>query len=110
MASEIKLETAKFDARFPNTNQTKNCWTNYRDFQRCVKARGEDYEPCEWFKKTYMSLCPMSWVSLGATGDVWQLCCCVGGGVGRAGRRRDICWQDITSYCPNYYLHLVVLL
>ena len=62
MASEVKLQTAKFDARFPNTNQTKNCWTNFRDYHRCVKARGEDYEPCEWFKKTYSSLCPAAWV------------------------------------------------
>ena len=58
----MKLETAKFDARFPNVNQTKNCWTNFRDYHRCVKARGEDYEACQWFKKTYTSLCPVSWV------------------------------------------------
>lgn len=63
MASEIKLETAKFDARFPNTNQTKNCWTNFRDYHRCVRARGDDYQPCQWFKKTYTSLCPVAWVS-----------------------------------------------
>lgn len=34
MADDIKAKlenyrTAPFDARFPNQNQTKNCWCNY---------------------------------------------------------------------------------
>lgn len=61
--SEIKLETPPFDARFPNTNQTKNCWQNYLDFHRCVKVKGADAPVCNYFKKTYKSLCPDSWVS-----------------------------------------------
>ena len=61
--AEFKLETAKFDARFPNTNQTRNCWQNYLDFHRCVKAKGEDYDPCQYFKRAYKSLCPVGWVS-----------------------------------------------
>eukprot|EP00731_Ephydatia_muelleri_P029407 Em0020g1051a len=59
---EIKVETAPFDPRFPNTNQTKNCWQNYVDFHKCQKIKGEDYEPCNYFKKTYKSLCPAAWV------------------------------------------------
>ncbi len=59
----VKLETAKFDARFPNCNQTKNCWQNYVDYQKCVKAKGEDFAPCEYYRKTYKSLCPNAWVS-----------------------------------------------
>ena len=59
----IKIETAKFDARFPNQNQTKNCWQNFVDYQKCIKHKGEDYEHCQFFKKTYRSLCPISWVS-----------------------------------------------
>ncbi|XP_071965646.1 cytochrome c oxidase subunit 6B1-like [Antedon mediterranea] len=55
-------KTAPFDARFPNQNQTKNCWQNYVDFHRCQKIKGEDYAPCEWFKRVYQSLCPNSWV------------------------------------------------
>ena len=64
MAEELKLkiETAPFDARFPYTNQTKNCWQNYVDYHRCVKAKGEDYEPCMWFKKNFTILCPTAWV------------------------------------------------
>jgi len=62
---KIALEnytTAPFDARFPNTNQTKNCWQNYADYHRCLKLKGEDYEPCEWFKRVYKSMCPFAWV------------------------------------------------
>jgi len=61
--TEFKLETAKCDARFPNSNQTRNCWQNYLDFHRCVKAKGEDYDPCQYFKRVYKSLCPVAWVS-----------------------------------------------
>ena len=64
MAEKIKIETAPFDARFPNTNQTKNCWWNYVDFHRCIKAKGEDAPVCEYFKRTYRSLCPDAWVRL----------------------------------------------
>ncbi|ORX39262.1 cytochrome c oxidase subunit VIb [Kockovaella imperatae] len=56
------LETAGFDARFPNQNQTKHCWQNFVDYHKCVNARGEDFPPCKQFKKAYNSLCPVSWV------------------------------------------------
>lgn len=59
----IVLTTAPFDARFPNTNQTKNCWQNYVDYHMCVTAKGEDYNPCLYFKRIYKILCPMEWVS-----------------------------------------------
>ncbi|XP_059194710.1 cytochrome c oxidase subunit 6B1 [Centropristis striata] len=58
--------TAPFDARFPNTNQTRNCFQNYLDFHRCNKAlsaRDQDTAPCDWYQRVYKSLCPMSWVS-----------------------------------------------
>ena len=64
---EFKLETAPFDARFPNQNQTRNCYQNYLDFHRCVKvkeAKGESTEMCQYFKRVYKSLCPSIWVSL----------------------------------------------
>ncbi|CAL8305239.1 unnamed protein product [Boreogadus saida] len=57
--------TVPFDARFPNQNQTKNCWSNYLDFHRCQKsltAKGVDVTPCDWYRRVYKSLCPMSWV------------------------------------------------
>ncbi|KAH0502621.1 Cytochrome c oxidase subunit 6B1 [Microtus ochrogaster] len=43
MAEDIKTKiknykTAPFDSRFPNQNQTRNCWQNYLDFHRCEKA------------------------------------------------------------------------
>ncbi|XP_031150608.1 cytochrome c oxidase subunit 6B1-like isoform X1 [Sander lucioperca] len=57
--------TAPFDARFPNTNQTRNCFQNYLDFHRCNKAlsaKDQDTAPCDWYQRVYKSLCPMSWV------------------------------------------------
>lgn len=33
------LKTVRFDARFPNANQTKNCWQNYVDFHKCLKIK-----------------------------------------------------------------------
>ncbi|XP_064617677.1 cytochrome c oxidase subunit 6B1-like [Liolophura sinensis] len=55
-------KTAPFDARFPNQNQTRNCWQNYVDYHRCLKIKGEDYSPCNYFKSVYQSLCPNAWV------------------------------------------------
>nr|XP_043890169.1 cytochrome c oxidase subunit 6B1 [Solea senegalensis] len=59
-------KTAPFDARFPNTNQTRNCYQNYVDYHRCNKAleaKGQDLTPCQWYMRVYKSLCPNSWVS-----------------------------------------------
>ena len=65
MASkEIKLETAPFDARFPNVNQTRHCWQNYVDFHKCVKVKGEGAPVCDYFQKVYRSMCPVSWVRM----------------------------------------------
>ncbi|XP_038644313.1 cytochrome c oxidase subunit 6B1-like [Scyliorhinus canicula] len=61
-----KYKTAPFDARFPNTNQTRNCYQNYLDFYRCQKAlssAGKDVALCNWFHRVYKSICPMSWVN-----------------------------------------------
>lgn len=56
------FETAPFDPRFPNTNQTRYCYQSYLDFYRCQKVRGESYKPCEYFRKVYKSICPNAWV------------------------------------------------
>ncbi|XP_006129073.1 cytochrome c oxidase subunit 6B1 [Pelodiscus sinensis] len=58
--------TAPFDSRFPNQNQTRNCWQNYLDFHRCEKAmaaKGADATCCQWYRRVYKSLCPISWVN-----------------------------------------------
>jgi len=54
--------TAPFDVRFPNIGQMKSCWQNYIDFQKCVKAKGDEYEPCKFFLRNYRSLCPSNLV------------------------------------------------
>ena len=64
--ADIKVATPGFDARFPNTNQTKNCWQNYVDFFACVKAKeakNESTDVCNWFSQRYKSFCPNSWVN-----------------------------------------------
>jgi cytochrome c oxidase subunit 6b len=32
------------------------------DYFRCVKAKGDEFAPCEQFRRAYVSLCPMKWV------------------------------------------------
>lgn len=55
------VKTHPFDARFPNTNQTYNCYQNYVDYFKCVESKGEDFAPCKSFKFAYQSLCPTLW-------------------------------------------------
>ncbi|KAN0064989.1 Cytochrome c oxidase subunit 6B [Thecaphora frezii] len=54
------LQTASFDARFPNQNQTKHC---YCDYYKCINAKGEDFTPCKQFFRAYNSLCPNEWIA-----------------------------------------------
>ncbi|TIA86900.1 hypothetical protein E3P99_03533 [Wallemia hederae] len=55
------LQTAGFDVRFPNTNQTKHCWQAFVDYHKCIKAKGDDFAPCKAFHRTYKSICPNPW-------------------------------------------------
>ncbi|KAJ3800684.1 cytochrome c oxidase, subunit VIb [Lentinula aff. detonsa] len=50
-----------FVARFPNQNQTRHCFQTYIDYHKCVKAKGEDFAPCQQFLQAYRALCPHSW-------------------------------------------------
>ncbi|EIW65795.1 hypothetical protein TREMEDRAFT_35988, partial [Tremella mesenterica DSM 1558] len=45
-------------ARFPNQNQTKHWCQNYVDYHKCVNAKGEEFAPCQQFKRAFRSLCP----------------------------------------------------
>ena len=54
--------TVGFDPRFPNQNQTKHCWQNYVDYFKCINAKGEEFEPCKVFWRSYNSLCPQDWI------------------------------------------------
>ncbi|MBW0471419.1 hypothetical protein O181_011134 [Austropuccinia psidii MF-1] len=55
------LQTAGFDARFPNTNQTKHCWQYYVDYYRCLN-QSDDKSACQGFFRTFHSLCPNRWI------------------------------------------------
>ncbi|MCJ1455219.1 Cytochrome c oxidase subunit 6B [Mycoblastus sanguinarius] len=58
----LKFEIpGRFDARFPNQNQTKHCWQNYVDYHKCILAKGEHFAPCRQFFLAYRSLCPSAW-------------------------------------------------
>ena len=52
----------RFDPRFPNTNQAKNCFVNYVDLQRCKKIKGADSQECDYFKQVADSVCPNQWL------------------------------------------------
>ena len=58
----FKFDTPQFDPRFPHPNQSKRCAQNYVDYHHCVAVKGEDYEPCKIFWKTFTSFCPLDWV------------------------------------------------
>ncbi|KAJ1994881.1 Cytochrome c oxidase subunit 6B [Dimargaris cristalligena] len=58
----FKIQTVQFDARFPNTNQSKNCGQNYSDYYKCTEARGEDFPLCQQFYRNFRSLCPDDWI------------------------------------------------
>ncbi|KAJ1652514.1 Cytochrome c oxidase subunit 6B [Dispira simplex] len=62
MSDSFALHTVQFDARFPNTNQSKNCGQNYSDYYKCVAARGEDFPLCSQFYRNFRSLCPDDWI------------------------------------------------
>ena len=40
----------------------RNCWQNYVDYYRCTAIKGEDYQPCQFFKKNYHAICPLGWI------------------------------------------------
>ncbi|EJU04694.1 cytochrome c oxidase subunit VIb [Dacryopinax primogenitus] len=61
-SASFVLQTAGFDARFPNQNQTKHCYQNYIDYYKCIAAKGEDFPPCKQFFRAFNSLCPNSWI------------------------------------------------
>uniref|UniRef100_A0A8B9Q400 Cytochrome c oxidase subunit 6B1 n=1 Tax=Apteryx owenii TaxID=8824 RepID=A0A8B9Q400_APTOW len=57
--------TAPFDSRFPNANQTRNCFQNYLDCHCCMKtltAKRRDVTPCLWYFRVFKSICPTFWV------------------------------------------------
>merc|ERR1712164_69685 len=57
----FELKTTPFDARFPQTNQAKHCYTRYNEFHKCQAENGEGAEACEPLAKFYRSICPTEW-------------------------------------------------
>ena len=44
------------------TNQERHCFENYQEYYKCIAAKGEDFVPCNTFKKTVNELCPTGWI------------------------------------------------
>lgn len=96
---DIKIETAPFDARFPNVNQTRHCWQHYVDFHKCEKAKGEDAPVCLYYKKVYQSMCPVAWVRNYSSQIPYHMCTSVGFSV----LYKSHLWTSKRNYtkCPN---------
>ncbi|XP_054157831.1 cytochrome c oxidase subunit 6B1-like isoform X2 [Oppia nitens] len=58
---KMELKAVPFDPRFPNQNQTRNCYQNYLDYHRCLKVKNGDEDYCHWYKYVYTELCPRAW-------------------------------------------------
>lgn len=59
-----KCKTPGFDPRFPNANQSYNCFVHYVDYYRCLDLlKDADAEKCNVFKKVFEALCPHAWVA-----------------------------------------------
>ena len=60
------LTTAPFDARFPNTNQTRACWQYYVDAHKCATAKadagGTEHPGCKKLARLARIMCPGSWI------------------------------------------------
>lgn len=59
---EINIRTSPYDARFPGTNQARNCYTRYNEYYRCVAESSEEDDKCKFFARSYRSICPAEWV------------------------------------------------
>jgi cytochrome c oxidase subunit 6b len=57
-----RYSTVPFDPRFPNVNQTKNCFIHYVDFHRCEKAKGGENPVCKQMEDVFKELCPNGWI------------------------------------------------
>ncbi|KAL6069742.1 Cytochrome c oxidase subunit 6B [Balamuthia mandrillaris] len=61
-----KVRTPGYNPHFPNTNQSKHCWSLYINYHRCVKLKGENDPECKHFQGAASSMCPTSWT------DAWD--------------------------------------
>ena len=38
-------------------SNSRSCFSNYVDYHRCVNLKGDDYEPCNYYKAQFMAMC-----------------------------------------------------
>ncbi|KAL1506123.1 hypothetical protein ABEB36_005547 [Hypothenemus hampei] len=63
---DAKYRTVPADARFPNADVTKWCFTAFVDHKKCLRLLGEKDECCAQFEKIYRTICPYAWT------DKWE--------------------------------------
>merc|ERR1711865_20032 len=56
---DFDMSTTPPDARFPNVNQARHCYSRFNEYNRCVAKQGE--EKCKLLKKFYEATCPNEW-------------------------------------------------
>ncbi|XP_023988311.1 cytochrome c oxidase subunit 6B1 isoform X2 [Physeter macrocephalus] len=77
MAEDVKTkiknyQTAPFDSRFPNQNQTRNCWQNYLGVSlgRTPDRRHVSWEDLNWLHPTFSVLRPSPQGGEGGPGNI----------------------------------------
>jgi len=59
--SQFARETPFYNPHFPNTNQTKHCWSAYINYHQCTKLKSADDPECLRFLVHARALCPDEW-------------------------------------------------
>merc|ERR1712018_46769 len=54
---DTNYNAGAYDPRFPSQIQQRSCFSNYVDYHRCVNLKGDDYEPCNYYKAQFMAMC-----------------------------------------------------
>jgi len=52
-----------YNPHFPNSNQTKHCWSSYVNYHQCVKLKGAGDAECNEFQSSALMLCPSTWLN-----------------------------------------------
>lgn len=57
------MQLGKYNVPRPQSHSTTHTadiplQQNYVDYHKCVNAKGEEFAPCQQFKRAYRSLCP----------------------------------------------------
>lgn len=63
---------------------------NFVDYHKCINAKGEEFAPCQQFKRAYQSLCPSEYEGVRSTATVTAMWWLRWYGTGRRLRRAAV--------------------